>query len=155
MSSHHRSEKEPPKKEVNVLIGSKDNDVTSILWTHAELCLGIVGACLPCYRPLFKNLENIFGSNQKSTSASQPRSKIPTDAYKSLDGKETSMDGSKIKLVPSDQWSGKSAPTSQVPGTLKSQATVNGRSRERDVESGLSPHVINVTHAIDVSTTPR
>lgn len=72
-----------------------------------------------------------------------------TDAYKTLgEGKDHEGDtvsGSKIALVPSDQWS-----VPSLPGHVKSMA--EGKPLREDVELGMNRNVIGVTRDVDVSS---
>lgn len=127
------------------------DDVPASIWTHAELTLGIVSACLPCFRPLFKSVGGVFASGSSSSKSkkitlTQPpnRSKLTTDTYRSLNGKEGGEDnGSKIALVSPDHWS-------------KSKARVDikgGYVQENGVVSTTPPpHAIGVTRDVHVST---
>lgn len=124
------------------------DDVPASIWTHAEFTLGIFSACLPCFRPLFKRVGVVFSSDAKSkkSTLTQPpnRSKLTTDTYKSLNGKEAGEDnGSKIALVSPDHWS-------------KNKARVDikgGYVQENGVESTIPPpHAIGVTKDVHIST---
>lgn len=123
------------------------SDVPVAIWTHAELCLGIVSACLPCYRPLFKSIHNIFSTSasksKSSTLTPQIRSKASVDAYKTLDGKETDVNGSKTALFPQDQWENPSLPGH----SSKVQNVAVGSPPHGDIELG----VIGVTRDVDIS----
>lgn len=122
-------------------------DTPSSIWTHAELCLGIVSACLPCYRPVFRGVATVFSTNKSKSSSLTPqsRSKVSADPYKSLEGKETSIGGSNIALVPSGQWK---PPYMQSKDNAK--VAIEG-GRKQDVESRLPLHAIGVTRDINVS----
>lgn len=124
------------------------DDVPASIWTHAEFTLGIVSACLPCFRPLFKRVGGVFTSDTKSkkSTLTQPpnRSKLTTDTYRSLNGKEAGEDnGSKIALVSPDHWT-------------KNKARVDikgGFVQENGVESTTPPpHAIGVTKDVHIST---
>lgn len=136
-------------------------------WTEAEHHLGIVTACLPCFRPLFHGIRGILSTHHTTNSSSnksssgrtvQPRSAI--EMYKALKGKETPMNGSKIALVPCDQWTiPPTAPASVYDpnNVIKAKAVVEGgvaRPRD-DAKLGLSPQNINVTHEVDVSRSAK
>lgn len=123
------------------------DDVPASIWTHAEFTLGIVSACLPCFRPLFKRVGGIFSSDPKSkkTTLTQPpnRSKLTTDTYRSLNGKEVGEDnGSKIALVSPDSWS-KSKARVEIKG---------GDVQNNGLDSTTPPHSIGVTRDVHVST---
>ncbi|MCJ1423852.1 hypothetical protein MMC29_001737, partial [Sticta canariensis] len=89
-------------------------DVRILIWTHAELTLGIVSACLPCYKPFFIGLGDVFStvfSSRKSISATNPNSMKPADAFHSSDPrKKPGLPGSQIELVSVDEWSDASKP---------------------------------------------
>lgn len=88
-------------------------------------------------------ISTITSSTLSKQAPSQFQSKPSTDPYKSLDGKETSMHGSKIALVSTDQWKNK-ARTEIKGGTML----------EEDVESGMGVprDAIGVTRDVDVSS---
>ncbi|MCJ1269870.1 hypothetical protein MMC22_009763 [Lobaria immixta] len=149
---------------VMFLLGDTDIPVTD--WTEAEHHLGIVSACLPCFRPLFHGIHGLLSthhrtsSSNKASSGRTPQARPVADTYKTLDGKETPMNGSKIALVPCDQWT--------VPPVLpasaynpnnvaKTKAVVEGgvARPHDDVELGLSPRNINVTREVDVTRTSK
>lgn len=131
-------------------------------WTHAEICLGIVSGCLPCYRPLFKSIGEMFSTNRSGKDSGpsgtpQQRSghksgSHGTDAYRTLgagkDHEGDTVSGSKIALVPSDQWSVPSLPGHE--GKVKSMA--EGKPLREDVELGMNRNVIGVTSDVDVSS---
>lgn len=131
-------------------------DVPASIWTHAELCLGVVSACLPCFKPLLRGVKRMMSSVTNSTlskqvaSQSHSHSKPSTDPYKSLNGKETSINGSKIALVSTDDWKTNKARTEIKGGVMV----------EEDVESGMRVGVgmgvprdaIGVTRDVDVSS---
>lgn len=75
-----------------------------------------------------------------------------TDAYKTLgegrDHEGDTISGSKIALVPSDQWSVPSLPGHK--GKVNSMA--EGKSLRDDVELGMNRKVIGVTRDVDVSS---
>lgn len=139
-----------------------DGEIAPAIWVHVQLCLGIVGACLPCFRPLFQGFRSVFPSQQPSASAPtsgnirsgrSAKGSAP-DQYKSLEGNEPSMTGSGMGLVPFQQ---QLTTTQKFPGQSSSsytQPVVNGgRSRSTDVEQGLSMNDIGGTRDIDVSCT--
>lgn len=142
-------------------------DIPITNWTAAEHHLGIVSACLPCFRPLFHGIRSIFSSHDHTSSNDKPSSGRPAqprsaaDVYKSLDGKETSMNGSKIALVPSDQWTVPPITPASVydhSNAIKNKAVAESgvaRPPRDDVELGLSPSNINVTREFDVSRSAR
>lgn len=124
------------------------DDVPASIWTHAEFTLGIVSACLPCFRPLFKRVGGIFSSDPKSkkTTLTQPpnRSKLTTDTYRSLNGKEVGEDnGSKIALVSPDSWS-KNKARVEIKGGYVQNNGVDSTSPP--------PQSIGVTRDVHVST---
>ena len=119
----------------------------AIIWSHAELCLGVVSACLVCCKPALRGAIRMFGTIKSGTTSSkQPSSrshaKPSTDAYKSLDGdgKESSSRGSKIALVSSDEWKN------------KAQTEIKGGVVQVDVELGVPHDAIGVTRDVDVSS---
>lgn len=130
---------------------NKGTDVPASIWTHAELCLGVVSACLPCFKPLLRGVKRMIStmtsgtSSKQAASQSHPHSKPSTDPYKSLNGKEISMHGSKIALVSTDEWKNKAR--TEIKG---------GVMVEEDVESGVRVGVprdaIGVTRDVDVSS---
>ena len=130
------------------LIGT---DVPASIWTHAELCLGVVSACLPCFKPLMRGVKRMISTitsgtfSKKSASQSHSHGKPSTDPYKSLGGKETSVHGSKIALVSTDEWKNKQR--TEIKG---------GVMMEEDLESGVRVGVprdaIGVTRDVDVSS---
>lgn len=89
----------------------------------------------------------MFSTNKSKSSSLTPqsRSKVSADPYKQLDGKETSIGGSNIALVPSGQWK---PPNTQSKDNTK--VAIEG-GHEQDVESELPLHAIGVTHDINVS----
>lgn len=119
------------------------------MWAQAAACIGIVSACLPCYKPLFKEMRFPTGLNGPSIpSQSRPKSKvIATDTYKTLDGQEpsgtASHGSSKIELVSRDQWK------TPLP---RNKTIVQGPASHEDIELGLSHDVIKVTRDVDVSS---
>ena len=125
------------------------DDTPASVWTHAELCLGVVSACLPCFRPLFKRVGGVFTSNKSSSNRMTPqsRSRVSADPYKSLDDKEASHSGSKIALVPVDQWK-----SSYAPSKGKPKVDIQGGG-QYDAESALPSRSIGVTRDIEVSST--
>ena len=130
---------------------SPGTDTPSSVWAHAELCLGVVSACLPCYRPLFRGALEVFSTNRSKPGKLTPqsRSKVSADPYKPLDGKASSVSGSNrsdIALVPSEQWK---APYPQSKDNA--QVAIEG-GRTQDTESGLPLDSIGVTRDIDVSS---
>lgn len=122
-------------------------DTKSAIWAQAATCSGIISACMPIYKPLFKDL-GFASSSKRPMSVSQPRSKVnATDTYKTLDGQEPSRTGSngssKIELVSHERW--------KVPRPM-TKTTAQGPAERADVEMGLSHHVIKVTNDVDVSS---
>ncbi len=114
------------------------------IWTHAELCLGVVSACLPCCKPILRGAKRMLDS-WKSMSSSKPlssasRSKGSADAYKCLDGQEPSVPGAKMELVPSDRW------------TLEPRTEIKGGWASEDIEWGVPRDAIGVTRDVDVSS---
>lgn len=79
------------------------------------------------------------GGSSKPVS-SQGRSKGNTEPYKSLDGKETSSHGSKIALVPTDEWKN------------NGRTEIKGGMAQQDVELGVPRDAIGVTRDVDVSS---
>ena len=83
--------------------------------------------------------------SKQVASQSHSHSKPSTDPYKSLNGKETSINGSKIALVSTDDWKNKAR--TEIKG---------GVMVEEDVESGVRVGVprdaIGVTRDVDVSS---
>lgn len=75
-----------------------------------------------------------------------------TDAYRTLgEGKDhlgDTISGSKIALVPSDQWSVPSLPGHE--GKVKSMA--EGKPLREDVELGTNQNVIGITRDVEVSS---
>ena len=87
----------------------------------------------------------MFSSMTSSTSSkplsSQARSQPSTDPYKSLNGKETSVHGSKTALVASEPW--KTKGRTEVKG---------GGIVQEDIELGVVPRdAIGVTRDVHVS----
>lgn len=151
------------KKEFDIDIVSftAGTDIAVTNWTKAEHHLGIVSDCLPGFRPLFHSIRGIFSihhitnSNNKSSlgRTAQPRS--GTDTYKTLNGKETPMNGSNIVLVPCDQRTVPPTALTSIydPNNVsKIKAMVEGvipRPRD-DGELGLSPPKIKVSHDVNI-----
>ncbi|MCJ1463280.1 hypothetical protein MMC07_001886 [Pseudocyphellaria aurata] len=84
-------------------------DVRVLIWTHAELTLGIVSVCLPCYKPLFAGLggvfSTVFSTKKTSKSTTNPEYKKSKDAFPSSDAKKNSgLTGSETELVSRDEW---------------------------------------------------
>lgn len=107
------------------------------IWTHALVCLGIVSACLPCYKPLFRGVVEKLRSIRTSRSSTlRPSGSLKksalADPYSHLDGKETEINGSKTAIFDQDQWSAPSRPG--VNSAVKSAD--NGTHRD-DIELGL------------------
>ncbi|MCJ1463320.1 hypothetical protein MMC07_001927 [Pseudocyphellaria aurata] len=122
-------------------------NVNAAIWAHASTCIGIVSACLPCYRPLVKDMGFVAGSNRASQ-PSQSRSKVKAaDIYKTLEGQEPSGTGSanssKIELVSRNHWT---APSH------RNKAMAQGPARPGEVETGISRDVIKVTQDVDVTS---
>ena len=151
-----------PHAFANLTLLFSGTNVPIAIWTHAEICLGIVSACLPCYRPLFRSIGEAFSTNRSgkgsgAAGALQQRSghksgSHGTDAYNSLgEGKDQGGDiisGSNVALVPSDQWSVPSLPGHE--GKVKSMA--EGKPLREDVELGMNRNAIGVTRDVDVSS---
>lgn len=137
-----------------------DGEVAPAIWSHVQLCLGVVGANLPCLKPLFHGIRGVLSTHHPSASAtasgnirSARSGKGPaSDQYKSLEGKEPSLTESDIGLVPLHKWT----PTPSFPGQsygVHTQSMVEGgASRSTDMEQGLSVNEIGVTRDIDVSS---
>lgn len=137
-----------------------DADVAPDIWVHVQICLGIIGATLPCLRPLFHGVGAIFSSHKPSSSAptsgnmrsARSAKGSAPDQYKSLEGEEPSLTESDTGLVPLQQWTA----TPSFPGQSSSVQTKSvvegGVPRSTDVERGLSFNQIGVTQAIDVSS---
>lgn len=135
-------------------------DVAPDIWVHVQICLGVVGATLPCLRPLFHGFGDIFSSHAPSSSAptngnmrsARSAKGSAPDQYKSLEGEEPSLTESDTGLVPLQQWTA----TPSFPGQSSSVQTKSvvegGVPRSTDVEQGLSFNEIGVTRAIDVSS---
>lgn len=117
-------------------------DTRIILWTHAELTLGIVNACLPCYRPFFKGLRGVFStvfSTQKSRSTTNPGSKKSADAFGASNaGERSGLTGPKIELASVDQWSVASRQGKNPTVTYKVSAESGPETH--DFRGGLSSH---------------
>lgn len=77
----------------------------------------------------------------------QTRSRVSADPYKSLDDKETPTGGSKIALVPAEQWN-----STHMPSKAKTNVNIQGGGLY-DPASTLPSHAIGVTRDIDVSST--
>lgn len=120
------------------------DDVPAAIWTHAEICLGIVSACLPCLKPLFRKPQSTAYSKDKGSSSATYISNGTKDRRQKTLGKESWMNGSRVTLVPHDQ---RGVTTGAVETKNFSEA---GHSRE-DIELGLTPHNISVTRDFDVS----
>lgn len=75
------------------------------------------------------------------------------EAYRTLDGKTVSVNGSKSALVPSDNWS-PPPQTYQGPET-RARVTAERVPPREDMELGLSSNVIGVTHDFAVSRSDR
>ncbi|MCJ1428153.1 hypothetical protein MMC29_006061 [Sticta canariensis] len=84
-------------------------DVPVAIWTHASLCLGIVSACLPCYRPLFRAAYRKLSTYRSKPSNSEPQNphqEVPTvGTYKAPDSKEADTSGLGSGLASNPQWS--------------------------------------------------
>ena len=89
----------------------------------------------------------MFSTNRSKSSKLTPqsRSKVSTDPYKPLDGKETSISGSNFALVPPEQWK---AP--YMHSKVNAKVAIEG-GRIYDIESGLPSHAIGVTQDVNVS----
>ncbi|MCJ1463353.1 hypothetical protein MMC07_001960 [Pseudocyphellaria aurata] len=114
-------------------------DTPASIWTHAELCLGVVSACLPCFRPLYRGVRTAFSTNKSKSSMLTPpsRSKVSADPYKPLDGKDTSTNGSSVAL---QQWKAPYTPNVAIEG-----------GRQQETESAVPLDAIGVTRDINVS----
>ena len=83
-----------PHAFANLTLLFPGTNVLIAIWTHAEICLGIVSACLPCYRPLFRSIGEVFSINRSgkgSGAAGAPQQcsghksgSHGTDAYNTL-----------------------------------------------------------------------
>lgn len=133
-----------------------DNGEAANILIHVQLSLGVVGATLPCLKPLLNKLRGHDHSGAKSTSGTL-RSKrsvkqSASDQYNSLEGKEPSLAESDIGLVSlQQQW--KTTPT--FPGHIFSAHTRSvaegGFPLSTDViEQNLSLNGISVTRNIHI-----
>ncbi|MCJ1264679.1 hypothetical protein MMC22_004553 [Lobaria immixta] len=123
-------------------------------WTEAEYHLGVISACLPCFRPIFRSMKGIISTKQSKSSNLTPSVRPnAVDPYKELPGQDTSRSGSKIALVPSDQWTSPPQPAHVRNGGFETIAS-EGRP-QNDMELGLSPKGINVTHEVDVTVSKK
>ena len=137
-----------------------DSQVAPGIWAHVQLCLGIVGANLPCLKPLFRSLQGMFSSHRPSASAPTNGTTRPVritkgsapDQYKSLEGKEPSLTESDIGLVPLQQWTGTPSFAGQSSSGHTKSIVEGGFSRSADVQPDLSMNEIGVTRDIDVSS---
>lgn len=124
-------------------IDEAGTDVPATIWTHAELCLGVVSACLPCCKPVLRGARDMLASRKGRSSgkpASSSRSKGSADAYKCIDGTEPSSHGSQLELVSSDRR------------TPRARTEIQGTFALEDMESGVPRDAIGVTRDIDVSS---
>lgn len=137
--------------EGTVINDPSGTDTASSTWTQAELCLGVVSACLPCFRPLYRGVISVFSTNESKSDKATPqsRTKVSADPYKPLDGKETPVSGSNIALVSPEQWK---APSTQPKDNAN--VAIEG-AHSQDTESGLPSHAIGVTRDVDVSSASR
>lgn len=109
-------------------------DVPVATWTHASLCLGIVSACLPCYRPLFREVYgklSTYRSKSSNSAAKNHPNESRVNPYKMPDEKETDTNESEIRLSSRDQWSARSP---SHDSTTKDAAK---NLRRQDIEKGL------------------
>ncbi|MCJ1272202.1 hypothetical protein MMC22_012110, partial [Lobaria immixta] len=134
-------------------------DLGASIWTHAQSCLGIVGASLPLLKSLLRNLRETFSTKVPSSAAittSHTRStrsnrKAPAVGYRISNGNEPIMTGSDIMLVPPDRWTG----TSSFPdknSKVRTKSTIEAGYRRGSVERDLSATEIAVTRGVDVSS---
>ena len=136
---------------MDFLIGA---NVPVSTWTEAEYHLGVISACLPCFRPIFRSMKGIISTKQSKSSNLTPSVRPnAVDPYKELPGQDTSRSGSKIALVPSDQWTSPPQPAHVRNGGFETIAS-EGRP-QNDIELGLSPKGINVTHEVDVTVSKK
>lgn len=133
-----------------------DNGQAANILVHVQLSLGVVGATLPCLKPLLNGLRGHDHSGGKSNSGTI-RSKrsvkqSASDQYKSLVGKEPSLAGSDIGLVSlQQQW----MTTPTFPGHIFSAHTRSVAEggfplSTDDIEQSLSLNGISVTRNIDI-----
>lgn len=125
------------------------DDVPAAIWTHAEICLGIVSACLPCLKPLFrKSPTSVWSKDKSSSGAAYTSNGAAVDRRHNVHGKEPWMNGSRVTLVPRDQRIASSST-----GAVEAKAFAGAGHSSEDIELGLSPHNISVTRDVDVSRT--
>lgn len=120
----------------NILPGT---DVSAGVWSHAEICLGIVSVCLPCYRPLFRDLKAIFSSDKSKTTSSTlpPGSPHQIPLGDPLGGTAKTTLGSNIELVSTEVWSAPSLPDQSLKVQLDTHPA--GRPEQDAVQLGGWP----------------
>lgn len=134
-------------------------DLGASTWSHAQSCLGIVGASLPFMKSLLRNLRETFSIKAPSPAAittSHSRStrsnrKAAAAKYKTSNGNEPIMTESNIMLVPQDRWTG----TLSFPdknSKVRTKSTIEAGCRRGSVERDLSSTEIAVTRGVDVSS---
>ena len=138
-----------------------DGQVAPGIWAHVQLCLGVVGANLPCLKPLFQDPRSLSSIHRPSTNAptngnirsSRSVRGSTSDQYKALEGKEPSLTESDIGLVGIQQWTSTPSFPGQSSGVHTTSVAQGGVPRSVDIERGLSLNEISITRDVDVSST--
>ena len=141
---------------------STDKDPGASIWSHAQVCLGVVAACLVCLKPLVGMVHDVIFTKPPSSAAtstlhtkSTRNAKLSAaDSSKTLEGKETASNKSDIALVPRQQWTA----TPSFPGqssSIQTKSIVEAGPLPKDVERGLSSTEIGVIRGVDVSSSAR
>lgn len=136
-------------------------DPGASIWTHAQMCLGVVAACLVCLKPLVRMLHDVIFPQPPSSAAtttphfrSTRNAKVSADSCKTLEGKDTGSNND-ITFVPCQQ----STTTPSFPGqssSFQTKSTVeSGPYPPKDVERGLTSSDIGVIREVGVPSLTR